>query len=153
MPSTRRSGTTYAVERQACVMSDEVSHLWRGPITDDEMVDLMDPPVAGLCPAGGTGSARSAWVGSLPAPPMASFGFVNVAWDGGDHAFLIDTETRRGWHRHGSEPTSSDELHFTRRPPAASGSTLTSSPARCPSIRRMWLSFDRRWARHLYSLE
>ena len=26
-------------------------------------------------------------------------GFVNVAWDGGDHAFLIDTKTRGSWQR------------------------------------------------------
>jgi ribosomal protein S18 acetylase RimI-like enzyme len=28
-------------------------------------------------------------------------GFVNVAWDGGDHAFLIDTKTRGDCQRHG----------------------------------------------------
>jgi GNAT superfamily N-acetyltransferase len=28
-------------------------------------------------------------------------GFVNVAWDGGDHAFLIDTKTRGSWQRRG----------------------------------------------------
>lgn len=28
-------------------------------------------------------------------------GFVNVAWDGGDHAFLIDTKTRREFQRRG----------------------------------------------------
>jgi ribosomal protein S18 acetylase RimI-like enzyme len=28
-------------------------------------------------------------------------GFVNVAWDGGDHAFLIDTRTHGGWQRRG----------------------------------------------------
>lgn len=28
-------------------------------------------------------------------------GFVNVAWDGGDHAFLIDTKTRGTWQRRG----------------------------------------------------
>ena len=29
-------------------------------------------------------------------------GFVNVAWDGGDHAFLLDTKTH-GDHQRGSE--------------------------------------------------
>jgi GNAT superfamily N-acetyltransferase len=29
----------------------------------------------------------------------ALVGFVNVAWDGGDHAFLLDTKTR-GAHQH-----------------------------------------------------
>ena len=28
-------------------------------------------------------------------------GFVNVAWDGGDHAFLIDTKTRGDWQYQG----------------------------------------------------
>jgi ribosomal protein S18 acetylase RimI-like enzyme len=28
-------------------------------------------------------------------------GFVNVAWDGGDHAFLLDTKTRGTWQRQG----------------------------------------------------
>ena len=28
-------------------------------------------------------------------------GFVNVAWDGGDHAFLIDTKTRGTFQRRG----------------------------------------------------
>ena len=31
----------------------------------------------------------------------SSWGFVNVAWDGGDHAFLIDTKTRGDRQRHG----------------------------------------------------
>jgi GNAT superfamily N-acetyltransferase len=28
-------------------------------------------------------------------------GFVNVAWDGGDHAFLLDTKTRATYQRRG----------------------------------------------------
>jgi ribosomal protein S18 acetylase RimI-like enzyme len=28
-------------------------------------------------------------------------GFVNVAWDGGDHAFLLDAKTRGDWQRRG----------------------------------------------------
>src|SRR3954451_23930625 len=28
-------------------------------------------------------------------------GFVNVAWDGGNHAFLIDTKTRSDWRHQG----------------------------------------------------
>lgn len=28
-------------------------------------------------------------------------GFVNVAWDGADHAFLIDTKTRADWQHRG----------------------------------------------------
>ncbi len=29
-------------------------------------------------------------------PDGSLVGFVNVAWDGGDHAFLLDTKTRSG---------------------------------------------------------
>lgn len=28
-------------------------------------------------------------------------GFVKIAWDGGDHAFLLDTKTRGEWQRRG----------------------------------------------------
>lgn len=28
-------------------------------------------------------------------------GFVNVAWDGGDHAFLVDTKTQGDWQHRG----------------------------------------------------
>lgn len=28
-------------------------------------------------------------------------GFVNVAWDGGDHAFLLDTKSRDEWQHRG----------------------------------------------------
>nr|WP_262705095.1 GNAT family N-acetyltransferase [Streptomyces sp. NEAU-383] len=38
------------------------------------------------------------WVGARDGDGIL-VGFVNVAWDGGDHAFLIDTKTR-GSHQH-----------------------------------------------------
>jgi len=65
-------------------------------VADEEMVDLIEShggePAAGwwdrISPHSlGWVAARSG-DGTLVA-------FVNVAWDGGDHAFLIDTKTRR----------------------------------------------------------
>jgi ribosomal protein S18 acetylase RimI-like enzyme len=52
-------------------------------------------------PAGGTRYAHSlGWV-TAPDAHGVLVGFVNVAWDGGDHAFLIDTKTRGGRQRQG----------------------------------------------------
>lgn len=74
---------------------------WRGPLTDDEMVDLVrshgGSPVPGwwdrIRPYGlGWVTARAEGV---------LVGFVNVAWDGGDHAFLVDTKTRGDRQRQG----------------------------------------------------
>jgi GNAT superfamily N-acetyltransferase len=40
------------------------------------------------------------WV-TARAPDGAVIGFVNVAWDGGDHAFLLDTKTHGAFQRKG----------------------------------------------------
>jgi GNAT superfamily N-acetyltransferase len=82
-------------------MSDAVDYSWRGPVTDDEMVELGESP---------GGPARSwldqilphslGWVVARDGDGVL-VGFVNVAWDGGAHAFLIDTMTRVGWRRRG----------------------------------------------------
>lgn len=52
------------------------------------------------CRGGGTRSARTAWVTARD-PEGTLVGFVNVAWDGCDHAFLLDTKTRGSLQRHG----------------------------------------------------
>lgn len=68
---------------------------WRGPVGDLEVVDLTESHGGRAEPGWwnrisghslGWATARTS-VGQL-------VGFVNVAWDGGDHAFLIDTKTR-----------------------------------------------------------
>jgi len=77
----------------------ELSCTWRGPITDDEMVDLVESH-GGDPLAGWWAQVRShslGWVAARSAGVLV--GFVNVAWDGGDHAFLLDTKTRGG-HQH-----------------------------------------------------
>lgn len=41
------------------------------------------------------------WVTAREEGSGVLVGFVNVAWDGGDHAFLIDTKTRASHQRRG----------------------------------------------------
>jgi ribosomal protein S18 acetylase RimI-like enzyme len=74
---------------------------WRGPVTDDEMVGLVashgGTPVPGWWDRIRPHSLG--WVTARAGGTLA--GFVNVAWDGGDHAFLIDTKTRGDRQREG----------------------------------------------------
>ena len=81
-------------------VTDGVSYTWRGPVTDDEMVDLVESH-GGAAVAGWWDQIRPHSLGWVAARSDDGLlvGFVNVAWDGGDHAFLIDTKTR-GSHQH-----------------------------------------------------
>jgi ribosomal protein S18 acetylase RimI-like enzyme len=69
-------------------------------VADYEMVDLVKSH--GGTPSDGWWSRVSAhslgWVSARNQDALL-VGFVNVAWDGGDHAFLLDTKTR-GSHQH-----------------------------------------------------
>jgi ribosomal protein S18 acetylase RimI-like enzyme len=73
----------------------EISYAWRGYLTDAEMLDLVrshgGDPVAGWWPR-----VREHSLGWVTARDAAGVlvGFVNVAWDGGDHTFLLDPKTR-----------------------------------------------------------
>lgn len=81
-------------------MNDEPTFAWRGPLTDAEMVDLV-VSYGGRAAVGWWDQIRDhslGWV-TARAGDGTLVGFVNVAWDGGDHAFLIDTKTRAG-HQH-----------------------------------------------------
>jgi hypothetical protein len=64
-------------------------------LTDDEMVNLVrshgSHAVAGWWE--GVRQHSPGWV-TARAADGTLIGFVNVAWDGGDHAFLLDTKTR-----------------------------------------------------------
>jgi GNAT superfamily N-acetyltransferase len=83
-------------------MSNGVSYSWRGPITDDEMVDLVES-YGGRSEAGWWDRVSPhslGWVSARGGDGVL-VGFVNVAWDGGDHAFLIDTKTRASHQRQG----------------------------------------------------
>jgi len=81
-------------------VTDAISYTWRGPVTDDEMVDLVRSH-GGAAVAGWWDRIRPHSLGWVAARSDDGLlvGFVNVAWDGGDHAFLIDTKTRAS-HQH-----------------------------------------------------
>ena len=74
---------------------------WRGPLTDDEMVELVrshgGSPVPGWWDR--IQPFSLGWVTARAGGDL--LGFVNVAWDGGDHAFLLDTKTRGDQQRAG----------------------------------------------------
>src|SRR5687768_7207397 len=76
-------------------VSREIAYRWRGGVSDGELVALTD--------AHGGRSAPGWWDRIRPhslgwitarAADQALVGFVNVAWDGCDHAFLLDTKVR-----------------------------------------------------------
>jgi ribosomal protein S18 acetylase RimI-like enzyme len=83
-------------------MSDELAYSWRDAITDDEMVQLVDAH-GGRPEAGWWEQIRPHSLGWVTARTSHGVlvGFVNVAWDGGDHAFLLDTKTSGEWQRRG----------------------------------------------------
>lgn len=81
-------------------MADDLTYAWRKALDDAELVDL-------VLSHGGTPEAgwwerirphSLGWV-TVRQPGGLLVGFVNVAWDGGDHAFLLDTKTRPS-HQH-----------------------------------------------------
>jgi ribosomal protein S18 acetylase RimI-like enzyme len=79
-----------------------VEYRWRGEITDPELVTLTEShggrPEPGLWDRVRRHSLG--WVTArLPSGPLV--GFVNVAWDGGDHAFLLDPKVRADYQRRG----------------------------------------------------
>jgi hypothetical protein len=82
--------------------ADGIVLRWRGPLEDEEMVEL-------VASCGGTPSPgwwdrirphSLGWV-TARAGDGVLVGFVNVVSDGCDHAFLIDTKTRGGSQRRG----------------------------------------------------
>jgi ribosomal protein S18 acetylase RimI-like enzyme len=83
-------------------MTPVLDYAWRGPLTDEEMVDLVVSH-GGRASAGWWDRIRSHSLGWVSARDRDGLlvGFVNVAWDGGDHAFLIDTKTRGSHQRRG----------------------------------------------------
>ena len=73
----------------------EIGFEWRGDISDAELVELTASH-GGLPEVGWWDRIRThslGWVTGRLANGEA-IGFVNVAWDGGNHAFLIDTKVR-----------------------------------------------------------
>lgn len=75
---------------------------WREPVTDEELYELITSH-NGRAVAGWWDQIRPhslGWVTARDAHGVLA-GFVNVAWDGGDHAFLLDTKTRPDHQRRG----------------------------------------------------
>jgi len=81
-------------------VTEPVSYAWRAPVTDEEMVDLV-LSYRGRAAPGWWDQIRPHSLGWVTARDEDGLlvGFVNVAWDGGDHAFLVDTKTRAS-HQH-----------------------------------------------------
>lgn len=83
-------------------MIEDVTYTWRGPLSDLEMIDLVESH-GGHAVAGWWDQIRDHSLGWVTARTLdgALVGFVNVAWDGGDHAFLLDPKTRSTHQRRG----------------------------------------------------
>ena len=83
-------------------MHSDISVEWRGQLDDAEMVDLVTSH-DGEAEVGWWDRIRGhsfGWVTARDAVGVL-VGFVNVVWDGSDHAFLVDTKTRGSVQRHG----------------------------------------------------
>jgi ribosomal protein S18 acetylase RimI-like enzyme len=79
-----------------------IVYAWRESVSDDEMVDLVLSH-GGRAVRGWWDQIRAHSLGWMSARDEDGLlvGFVNVAWDGGDHAFLMDTKTRGSHQRRG----------------------------------------------------
>jgi GNAT superfamily N-acetyltransferase len=79
-----------------------VRFAWRGEASDDELVALTES-YGGTSQAGWWDRIRPHSLGWVTARSDDGLliGFVNLAWDGGDHAFLIDTKVRPDHQRRG----------------------------------------------------
>ncbi|HEX6393423.1 MAG TPA: GNAT family N-acetyltransferase [Acidimicrobiales bacterium] len=80
----------------------DVEIRWRAPVTDQELV-LLTESHGGRAVAGWWDQIRPHSLGWVTArlAEGSLVGFVNVAWDGADHAFLLDTKTDPGYQRQG----------------------------------------------------
>jgi GNAT superfamily N-acetyltransferase len=79
-----------------------VRFAWRAEVTDDELVALTRSHGGNASP-GWWDRIRGHSLGWVTArlDEGTLIGFVNVAWDGSDHAFLIDTKVRPDFQRRG----------------------------------------------------
>jgi len=81
---------------------NEIQFEWRGDARDDELVALTESH-GGRSEPDWWDRVRPHSLGWVTArcADGALIGFVNVAWDGGDHAFLIDTKVHPDYQRRG----------------------------------------------------
>jgi ribosomal protein S18 acetylase RimI-like enzyme len=79
-----------------------IEYSWRGAVSDAEMVILVESHGGNAVP-GWWDQIRAHSLGWMSArePNGTLVGFVNIAWDGGDHAFLIDTKVAKDHQRRG----------------------------------------------------
>ena len=79
-----------------------VRFAWRAEVADGEIVTLTQSH-GGAAQAGWWDRVRPHSLGWVTArgDDGVLIGFVNVAWDGGDHAFLLDTKVRPDHQRRG----------------------------------------------------
>ena len=81
---------------------DDIAYIWRGALTDAEMVEQVMAH-GGRAQAGWWDQVRPyslGWVTARRSDGLLA-GFVNVAWDGGDHAILLDTKVHSEYQRRG----------------------------------------------------
>jgi ribosomal protein S18 acetylase RimI-like enzyme len=83
-------------------MPDQIVYGWRGEASDAELVALVESH-GGRSEVGWWDRIRPVSLGWVTArrPGGDLIGFVNVAWDGGDHAFLLDTKVASACQRRG----------------------------------------------------
>ncbi len=83
-------------------MTPEIEYRWRGDIADEELVALTESH-GGNSASGWWNQIRTHSLGWMTARDAdgAAVGFVNVAWDGCDHAFLLDAKVRPDHQRRG----------------------------------------------------
>jgi GNAT superfamily N-acetyltransferase len=83
-------------------VTSDIEYQWRGQITDAELVALTASH-GGRTEVGWWDRIRPyslGWVTARRLPGDVA-GFVNVAWDGANHAFLLDTKVRPDLQHHG----------------------------------------------------
>jgi ribosomal protein S18 acetylase RimI-like enzyme len=83
-------------------MTEAIEYRWRGDASDAELVALVEAH-GGHSEPGWWDQVRPHSLGWVTARLAGEtlVGFVNVAWDGGDHAFLIDTKVASSYQRQG----------------------------------------------------
>ena len=81
---------------------DEIVLAWRGKLDDEELYELTVSH-GGRAKRGWWDRVQPRSLGWVTARARDGLlvGFVNVAWDGGDHAFLLDPKTRGSFQRRG----------------------------------------------------
>ena len=83
-------------------MTSNIEYRWRSEVSDDDLVALTES-YGGRSEPGWWDRVRPHSLGWVTAhlEDGTPVGFVNVAWDGGDHAFLLDPKVRGDQKRRG----------------------------------------------------